>query len=48
MMDGRVGIIRESLDESGYEQIPIMSYTVKYAQAFTGLSGRQPVPHLIW
>jgi porphobilinogen synthase len=36
MMDGRVGIIRESLDESGYEQIPIMSYTVKYASTFYG------------
>jgi len=36
MMDGRVGIIRESLDESGFEHIPIMSYTVKYASTFYG------------
>lgn len=36
MMDGRVGIIRESLDENGYESIPILSYAVKYASAFYG------------
>jgi porphobilinogen synthase len=36
MMDGRVGIIRESLDESGFEHIPIMSYAVKYASTFYG------------
>ncbi|MEN6474452.1 MAG: porphobilinogen synthase [Syntrophaceae bacterium] len=36
MMDGRVGIIREALDEGGYEQTPILSYAVKYASAFYG------------
>jgi porphobilinogen synthase len=36
MMDGRVGIIREALDESGYELTPIMSYAAKYASAFYG------------
>jgi porphobilinogen synthase len=36
MMDGRVGIIRETLDEAGYEHIPILSYAVKYASAFYG------------
>ncbi len=36
MMDGRVGAIREVLDEHGYEHIPIMSYAVKYASAFYG------------
>jgi porphobilinogen synthase len=36
MMDGRVGIIREELDENGFEHIPIMSYAVKYASAFYG------------
>ncbi len=36
MMDGRVGAIREILDESGYENIPIMSYAAKYASAFYG------------
>ncbi len=36
MMDGRVGAIREALDEHGFEQIPIMSYAVKYASAFYG------------
>jgi porphobilinogen synthase len=36
MMDGRVGIIRESLDEAGYTDVAIMSYTAKYASAFYG------------
>lgn len=36
MMDGRVGAIREALDESGHSQVSIMSYTAKYASAFYG------------
>ena len=36
MMDGRVGTIREALDENGYENIPIMAYSAKYASAFYG------------
>lgn len=36
MMDGRVGVIREALDETGYIDIPIMSYAAKYASAFYG------------
>lgn len=36
MMDGRVGEIRSTLDTAGYTQIPIMSYSVKYASAFYG------------
>ncbi|HKK39480.1 MAG TPA: porphobilinogen synthase [Cryomorphaceae bacterium] len=36
MMDGRVGSIRESLDESGYTEVSIMSYTAKYASAYYG------------
>jgi len=36
MMDGRVGEIREYLDENGYEKIPIMSYAAKYASSFYG------------
>ena len=36
MMDGRVGMIRKVLDENGFENIPIMSYSVKYASAFYG------------
>lgn len=36
MMDGFVAAIREALDESGFEQIPIMSYAVKYASGFYG------------
>lgn len=36
MMDGRVGIIREALDQHGYTDVSIMSYTAKYASAFYG------------
>lgn len=36
MMDGFVLSIREGLDEAGYENIPIMSYAVKYSSAFYG------------
>jgi porphobilinogen synthase len=36
MMDGRVGAIRESLDEAGYTETPIMAYSAKYASAFYG------------
>lgn len=36
MMDGFVAAIRQGLDESGYQHIPIMSYAVKYASAFYG------------
>ena len=36
MMDGRVGFIRDVLDEEGFEEIPIMAYSAKYASAFYG------------
>jgi len=36
MMDGRVGVIRKSLDLAGFEEIAIMSYSAKYASAFYG------------
>ncbi len=36
MMDGRVGFIREALDEANFSDISIMSYAVKYASAFYG------------
>ncbi len=36
MMDGRVGAIRYALDEEGYDHIPIMAYSAKYASAFYG------------
>jgi porphobilinogen synthase len=36
MMDGQVGAIRETLDASGFEQVAIMAYAVKYASAFYG------------
>ena len=36
MMDGRVGAIRDALDENGYQNIPILAYAAKYASAFYG------------
>jgi porphobilinogen synthase len=36
MMDGRVGAIREALDERGFEKVAIMSYAAKYCSAFYG------------
>jgi len=34
MMDGRVGVIRKALDDEGFTEVSIMSYTAKYASAF--------------
>lgn len=36
MMDGRVGHIRQILDQNGFTAVSIMSYTAKYASAFYG------------
>lgn len=36
MMDGRVGAIRETLDDHGFEMVGILAYAVKYASAFYG------------
>lgn len=36
MMDGRVGVIREALDNAGFTETSIMSYTAKYASAYYG------------
>ncbi len=36
MMDGRVGYIREALDQANFTDVSIMSYSVKYASAFYG------------
>lgn len=36
MMDGRVGAIRNALDENGFVETAILSYTAKYASAFYG------------
>jgi porphobilinogen synthase len=36
MMDGRVGAIRASLDDAGFEHLPILAYSAKYASAFYG------------
>ena len=36
MMDGRIGYLRESLDDAGFSNVGIMAYTAKYASAFYG------------
>ena len=36
MMDGRVGAIRQALDESGYTDVAILAYSAKYASAYYG------------
>ena len=36
MMDGRVGVIRDALDDAGFTNTGIMAYTAKYASAFYG------------
>jgi porphobilinogen synthase len=36
MMDGRVGAIRALLDKNGYQNVPILSYAVKYASGYYG------------
>ena len=36
MMDGRVAYIREELDQAGFTDVSIMSYTAKYASAYYG------------
>ena len=43
MMDGRVGAIRKTLDDAGFNQTQIMAYTAKYASAFYG-----PFPRCCW
>lgn len=36
MMDGRIGFIRDALDEAGFTKTPIMAYSAKYASSFYG------------
>ena len=36
MMDGQVEVIRQALDEGGYQDVSIMAYSAKYASAFFG------------
>lgn len=36
MMDKRVGVIRDTLDENGFSNVPIMAYSAKFASAFYG------------
>lgn len=36
MMDGRIGAIRAALDAEGFQNVPIMAYSAKYASAFYG------------
>ncbi len=55
MMDGRVGAIREALDDEGFEHVGIISYTAKYSSAYYGpfrealdsaprAAGSKPIP----
>ena len=43
MMDGFVAEIRKGLDQAGYENIPIMSYGIKYASSFSVRSVMQQI-----
>ncbi|MBU2601608.1 MAG: porphobilinogen synthase [Actinobacteria bacterium] len=36
MMDGRIGAIRSALDQDGHQDVPIFSYSTKYASSFYG------------
>lgn len=36
MMDGRIGVIRDALEEQGHHNVQIMAYAAKYASAFYG------------
>ncbi len=36
MMDGRIGALRDTLDQSGFEDVSLMAYTAKYASSFYG------------
>ncbi|EHM24558.1 porphobilinogen synthase [Streptomyces anulatus] len=36
MMDGQVGVVRDALDQTGYEDVSILAYTAKYSSAFYG------------
>ncbi|MFJ4704546.1 porphobilinogen synthase [Streptomyces anulatus] len=36
MMDGQVGVVRDALDQTGYEDVSILAYTAKYGSAFYG------------
>ena len=36
MMDGRVAVLRDALDEAGHTMVPVMSYAAKYASAYYG------------
>ncbi|MFJ6147500.1 porphobilinogen synthase [Streptomyces anulatus] len=36
MMDGQVGVVRDALDQTGYEDVSILAYSVKYSSAFYG------------
>jgi len=36
MMDGRIGLLRDALDQAGFEHVALMSYAAKYASCFYG------------
>ena len=49
MMDGRIGAIREALDEADFQHVQIMAYAAKYASAFYGpFRGRRWFGEQIW
>ena len=47
MMDGFVAEIREGLDQAGYQNVPIMSYGIKYASSFSVHSEMLQIQHLL-
>lgn len=36
MMDGRIGVVRRGLDEAGFQDVAVLSYSAKYASAYYG------------
>jgi len=36
MMDGQIAVVREALDQAGYQDVSVLAYTAKYASAFYG------------
>jgi len=36
MMDGQVGVVRDALDQAGYDEVAVLAYAAKYASAFYG------------
>jgi len=45
MMDGRIGAIRDTLNENQLDEVTIMSYSAKFSSQFTGHSGMPAKAH---